>query len=30
MGSGRKDVNWKWRETIVETLRESRSARRDV
>jgi len=26
----RKDVNWKRKETIVETLKESRSARRDV
>ena len=30
MGSGRKDDNLKWRKTIVETLEESRSARRDV
>jgi len=30
MGSGRKDDNWKWRKINVKTLRESRSARRDV
>jgi len=30
MGSGRNDVKWKWREINAKTLRESRSARRDV